>query len=135
MIPKVSRPCYAIRLMVCISNINTLKSIHYTYFHSIILIKYGIIFWGNSSNNGKIFTLQKKIIRMMAGAQSRTSCSSLFKQLQILPIPCQYILSLMMFIFNNQVIFQRNSSIRGLLEKYPTFGREKETGLPGALDT
>jgi hypothetical protein len=26
-------------------------------------------------------------------------------------------------------------AIRGLLEKYPTFGREKETGLPGALDT
>jgi len=23
---------------------------------------------------------------------------------------------------------------RGLLEKYPTFGREKETGLLGALD-
>ena len=27
------------------------------------------------------------------------------------------------------------SSVRGLLEKYPTFGREKETGLLGALDT
>ena len=27
------------------------------------------------------------------------------------------------------------SGIRGLLEKYPTFGREKETGLLGALDT
>ena len=26
-------------------------------------------------------------------------------------------------------------TLRGLLEKYPTFGREKETGLPGALDT
>ena len=25
--------------------------------------------------------------------------------------------------------------IRGLLEKYPTFDREKETGLLGALDT
>jgi hypothetical protein len=25
--------------------------------------------------------------------------------------------------------------VRGLLEKYPTFGQEKETGLPGALDT
>ena len=24
--------------------------------------------------------------------------------------------------------------VRGLLEKYPTFGREKETGLLGALD-
>ena len=27
------------------------------------------------------------------------------------------------------------SYIRGLLEKYPTFGREKETGLLGVLDT
>ena len=27
------------------------------------------------------------------------------------------------------------NNIRGLLEKYPTFGREKETGLLGALDT
>ena len=27
------------------------------------------------------------------------------------------------------------SCVRGLLEEYPTFGREKETGLLGALDT
>jgi len=99
MILKVSRPCYAIRLMVRISNINTLKSVHYAYFHSIM--KYEIIFLGNSSNSGKIFTLQKQIIRMMAVAHSRTSCSSLLNR-----DSCQYIFSLMMFIFNNQVIFQ-----------------------------
>ena len=39
------------------------------------------------------------------------------------------------------VVIQQNSrkllmmGIRGLLEKYPTFGREKETGLLGALNT
>jgi len=43
MIPKLSAACYAIRLMVCNSNINTLKSIYYAYFNSII--KYGILFW------------------------------------------------------------------------------------------
>ena len=32
-------------------------------------------------------------------------------------------------------VFRRRMAIRGLLEKYPTFGREKETGLLGALDT
>jgi len=33
-------------------------------------------------------------------------------------------------------IQQRSAyTVRGLLEKYPTFGREKETGLLGALDT
>ena len=42
MIPKLSGACYVIRLMVHISNINTLKSIYSAYFHSII--KYGIIF-------------------------------------------------------------------------------------------
>ena len=47
----------------------------------------------------------------MAGAQPRTSCRSLFKQLEILPVPFQYILSLMNFIINNLEIFQTNSSL------------------------
>ena len=32
-------------------------------------------------------------------------------------------------------VWLHNICVRGLLEKYPTFGREKETGLLGALDT
>ena len=44
MIPKVSGTCYAIRLMVHISNISILKSIYYAYFHSII--KYEIVLGG-----------------------------------------------------------------------------------------
>jgi len=44
MIPKLSGACYAVRLMVHISNIDTVKSVYYTYFHSVI--KYGKIFWG-----------------------------------------------------------------------------------------
>ena len=101
--------CYAIRLMVHISNINTLKSIYYTYMHSII--KYGIIVWGNSSKRGKIFSLEKKIVRNMVGAQPRSSFRSLFEQLEILPVPCQYILPLLNLIINNQKIFQTNLSI------------------------
>jgi len=66
MIPKLSKACYATRSMVHISKINTLNSIYYAYFHCII--KYGIILWGNSSNSGRMFTLQKKNIRIMAGA-------------------------------------------------------------------
>ena len=30
---------------------------------------------------------------------------------------------------------QHSNKVRGLLEKYPTFGRETETGLLEALDT
>jgi len=42
----------------------------------------------------------------MAGAQPRTADSSLFKQLENLPVPCQYILPLMNSIINNQEILQ-----------------------------
>ena len=47
----------------------------------------------------------------MAGAQPRNSCRSICKQLEILPVPCQYMLSLMNFTINNQEVFQTNSSI------------------------
>ena len=112
MIPKLSGVCYAVRSMVHISSINTPKSIYYAYFHSII--KHGIMFWGNSFNSGNIFNLQKKIIRILAGAQPRTSCRSLFKQLEIVPVPGQYILSLINFIINNREKFQTNSSIHNI---------------------
>jgi hypothetical protein len=36
MIPKLSGASYAVRSMFHISNINTLKSIYFTYFHSIV---------------------------------------------------------------------------------------------------
>jgi hypothetical protein len=85
MIPKLSAACYTVRLTFHISNINTLKSIYFAYFHSII--KYRIVFWGNSSNSRKIFTLEKKTIRIMVGAHPRTPCRSLFKKLDILPVP------------------------------------------------
>ena len=97
---------------VHISNINTPKKIYYANFQFII--KYGIILWGNSSNSGKILTVQKTIVIIMAGAQPRTSRPSLFKQLEILPAPRQYILSLTSFIINYQDIFQINSSIHNI---------------------
>ena len=109
---KCSAACYAIRFMVHVSNIHTPKLIYYAHFHSVI--KYGVIFWGYSSNSGKNFILQKKIIRIMAGEQPRSSSRSLLKQLEILPLPHQYILSLMSFIINNKENFKTNSSIHNI---------------------
>jgi len=82
--------------------------------HNFIVIKYGIVFWGNFSNSGRIFTLQKKIIRIIAGAQLVTSCRSLLKELQILPVPYLCILSLMNFIISYQENFQTNASIHNI---------------------
>ena len=107
MIPKLRGTCYAARSMVLIRNINILKSIYYAYSHSFM--KYGIILWANLPEVGNFhFTKENRI---MAGAQPRTSCRSLFKEFEILLLPCHYILSLMKIIINNQEIFEANSSI------------------------
>jgi IS1 family transposase len=77
-------------------------------------MKYGIIFWGNSSDSKKMFTLQKKIVRIMVGIKPQNSCRELFKRLQILPLPCEYILPLLNFIINNQEHFQTNSAVHSV---------------------
>jgi len=85
MIPNLRGPHYSVRSMVHIRNMALLKSIYFAYFHS--KIKYEIIIRGNSSNSVKIFTLQKKTVRIIAGTQTRTSCLFPLKKLEILPVP------------------------------------------------
>jgi hypothetical protein len=62
MILELSWACCAVGSVFHIVSIDTLKSVYFAYFHSIM--KYGIIFWGYSSSSKKIFTLQKKIIKL-----------------------------------------------------------------------
>jgi hypothetical protein len=56
------------------------------YFHFVV--KYGTVIGRNSSDSGKILTLQKKIIRSMTGVQPGTSYRSMFKKIEMLPVPC-----------------------------------------------
>jgi hypothetical protein len=90
-------------------SINTMKMIHYSYFHSVMT--YGLLFWGNSLDSIKIFRLQKKIIIITIGCRSRDSCRKLFFNLEILPLPSQYILSLLLFMIRNKNQFPVNSEI------------------------
>ena len=50
-VQKMSSACYAIIFMYHFSNINTLTMIYFAYVHSVM--KYGIIFWGNSKDSKK----------------------------------------------------------------------------------
>ena len=88
-IPKLSVACYMFRQKYHICYNDTLRSIYFAYFQSIA--SYAIILWGNSSDSRKMFTLQKRIIRIMKGAHRRTSGRKLFKKLEILTAPSQYI--------------------------------------------
>jgi len=106
-IPRLSSACYIMRSIKPYMSLNTLRTIYYSYFNSII--SYGLLFWGNSTHSLKIFRLQKKIIRIMIGCGSRASCRELFKKLKILPLASQYIYLLMLFVVDNLNYFTSNS--------------------------
>jgi hypothetical protein len=111
-ISKLSAACYAVRMMYHIMNTDTLRMIYFGYFHSVM--EYEMIFWGNSASVDKVFKLQKRMVRIMAGVGSRCSCRGLLKRLDILPVPCQYIFSLTTFVADNVGSFQTNSFVHGL---------------------
>jgi hypothetical protein len=74
-------------------------------------ITHGLLFWRNSPDSTEIFRLQKKIIRIMIGCRGRDSCRKLFFNLEILPLPSEYILSLLLFMIRNKNQFPVNSEI------------------------
>jgi hypothetical protein len=54
--------------------------------------------------------MQKSVIRIMMGYWYRDSCRELFKELKILTLVSQYILSLLMFVVNNSEYFVLNNA-------------------------
>jgi hypothetical protein len=93
-------------------NSETLRMVYLSYFHSVI--KYGIIFWGNSTNISRVVKLKKKVIRIISGVGFIDSCTGLFTKLDILPLSYEYILSLMLVVMDNQNNFRSGLEVHGL---------------------
>jgi len=72
------------------------------------------MFWGNSPHTHIIFKMQKKVLRIIVGAGYRVSCIELFKELKILTLSSQYILSLLLFVIQNRGYFTSNSSFHNI---------------------
>jgi hypothetical protein len=86
-----------------------LRSTYFSYVHSAI--SYGIIFWGNSSYSREVFIIQKRIVRIIMNANKKASCRQLFRDLNILPVQSQYVLSILIFIAQNRDQFLSNAQV------------------------
>jgi hypothetical protein len=71
-----------------------IKNVCFTKFQA--LLRFGILFffWGGGVGvelSIRIFIIQKRVIRSMAGVSSRTPCRQLFKELNILTLAYLYL--------------------------------------------
>jgi hypothetical protein len=106
---RLNKACYAIRLIKPFMSTDVLRSTYFSYVHSII--SYEIIFWRNSSHSEDIFKIKKRII-MSSG--KKASCRQLFRELNILPVQSQYILSLRLLVTKNRDQFIYNSQVHAI---------------------
>jgi hypothetical protein len=60
-IPKSNKACFAIRPVRPYLSYEVVSIMCFAYFHSIM--SYGIIFWGNWSQNNSIFKIQTRTIK------------------------------------------------------------------------
>lgn len=107
---KLSSYAYALSKLTNIVNENTVIVAYHAYVTSTL--RYGIIFWGMSTNNLLVFRAQKRCIRSMFRLTQSDSCVPYFKKLKILPLPCLFIYELSIFVFQNKDLFSERISTR-----------------------
>lgn len=102
---KLSRFAYALREIKKTTDFHTALTTYYAYAYA--WLSYGIILWGNSTDTPSLFTLQKKLIRILTNIDQMDSCQPYFKKHQILTLPCIYILEICKFVRNNLTFFTK----------------------------
>ena len=85
----------------------SLKSriVYYSYFN-LVVMNYGLPFWGNSAHSVQIFRMQNNMIRIMLGCKCRVSCRNLFMKLMSLLSASQYIFSVMHSLIKSKTSLQ-----------------------------
>jgi hypothetical protein len=109
---RLNKASYAIRAIMPLLSLNSMRIIYHLYVHLILL--YGIIFWGNGPYNESIFKIQKRIIRVVTSSGRLDSCHGLFKKVQIQTLQFQYIFSLLLFVTMKRNYFTANTDTHDL---------------------
>lgn len=78
-------------------------------YHGLVaaILRYGLIFWGNSTLSNLVFKAQKRCIRSMFRLQTTDSCKPKFIEHKILTLSSLYILEVALFVKLNPNYFPR----------------------------
>lgn len=103
---KLAKNIYLLRNLSRLSSIETVITAYYGCVYSVL--KYGVMFWGYSTDSVIIFRLQKRCLRAMFNLRKTTSCSDYFQQHKILTLPSLYIYQTAIFVKQYGTMFFKN---------------------------
>lgn len=105
---KLSKALFLIRRLSYFCSEEVLLQIYHSLF--IAQAKYGISIWGRSSSLKSLFVLQKAAIRTIFKLKKQESCKQIFREKNILTLPCIYIFHTVNFARENPKYFTSESS-------------------------
>lgn len=111
---KLNKFSYALYKLRNVTDQRTLLTAYHAYVGSTL--RYGVLFWANSTNKEMAFKAQKKCIRSICTLKQTDSCKKHFQELKLLTLPSIY-------IYEAALLVKRN------IDKYDTLNlkRHKST--------
>lgn len=87
-------------------------------FHGVFqsVACYGILAWGHSAHTARIFALQRRAIRVLAGLDYRADTRQTYRELRVMTIPCRYIYECLIYCHKNINKYNLNN----FYHNYPT---------------
>lgn len=132
---KLSSITYSLKTLSKYLNEKSLKVFYFANFES--LMKFGLIFYGSSSELIEIFRVQKRVIRCIFKMNYRESCRGIFKRNRIMTVYGLYIYEILIYVFKNIGVYSTCSSFHSyqtrqlnlsfprhklsITEKHPTY--------------
>jgi hypothetical protein len=120
---KLSRVIFLLRKLKLSVSKDMLLQSYFAFFHPHLL--YGIRLWGNSAMAHQVFIYQKKAVRVIVGAKPRDSCVEHFQNLKIMTLPCMYIYSNLVNVFENLDKFNLRNDVHSHNTRF-----QKQIDLP-----
>lgn len=96
---KLSKTVYLIRNLMTELPQTVIKTVYFSLFQSVF--SYAILTWGHSSHLCRIFSLQRRVMRIMSRLTFRQDVKEKFRELNILTVPSYYILKALMYVKHN----------------------------------
>lgn len=96
-------------------------------------LRYGVIFWDNSTEREQAFKAQEKCLRAICNLKPVDSCKPHFVDLKILTLPCLYIYETAIFVRVNPGLFATFNSVRlrGKVKSLPSKSALLSKGILG----
>lgn len=105
---KISRNIFLLRRLANNLSPHNLRIIYFALVNSHL--EYAILVWGHSSSLQRLFKLQRRSARIIAGLGYRDPCRQAFTQINILTLPSLYIFKCLKYLLENPEKYPKLSS-------------------------